>query len=218
LARQPTATLPDPAFVAFPGVCPACAYDLAGAEKLKRCPECGLVIAVGSPCLAIGCVPKHKAGPVWRRLVWIAIMLVLVILSQTWFYIVTWQPWLLGVLLLGCIVAATLMIMTGTSVATSTEKVLFTPSGMIRSVWGESQSTFHPWDGTERCRCKGIGVAWQRLWILDDSNRVIFDCGFRCRTESLSAVAAAAERYARGEEPDRAEFAGLIEDRMQPGT
>lgn len=198
----------------YPVHCPGCGYDLAGAEKLARCPECGLTIAVGSPCLAIGCVPKRKAGPRWRRVVWIVITGVFVILVQTWTLILLWQPWVLGVAFLSCIVASVFMVMTGTSVATSTEKVLFTPNGMIRTIWGQTLSTFHPWTGNETCRGKRIGGFWQRLWVSDEKGSVIFDCGFRCRTEALGAVAAAAERYMRGEQPDRAEFAGLIDDTM----
>jgi len=146
--------------------------------------------------------------------VWIVITGVFVILVQTWTLILLWQPWVLGVAFLSCIVASVFMVMTGTSVATSTEKVLFTPNGMIRTIWGQTLSTFHPWTGNETCRGKRIGGFWQRLWVSDEKGSVIFDCGFRCRTEALGAVAAAAERYMRGEQPDRAEFAGLIDDTM----
>ena len=200
----------------YPARCPQCSYDLTGAEKLARCPECGTGIAVGTPCLAIGCVPKNKAGPRWRKVVWTTIMVLAGLILYGWPYFLAVQPWALGVGILACLVGAGLMMMTGTSAATSTEYVIFTPTGMIRTIWGEPNSTYHPWAGTEECRGKRIGGFWQRLWIKDEGGRVIFDCGFRCRSESLGAVAAATERYIRGEQPDRERFAPYIEDRLQP--
>lgn len=201
MARKPAPALPFPFFVPFPSRCPACMYDLAGADKLDRCPECGTPIAIGVDCLAIAAVPRRTPGPVWRRVAWTLIAVVFVILSQTWPLIGFRWPWLLGLLFLACVAAAVAMVLTGTPVSKTTERIVFTPFGFVRSVWGKDESTMHPWTGDERVRTKRIGTVWQRLTIEQHGEKAL-ECGLRCRDAKLAALAACIERYANHGLPD----------------
>lgn len=199
--KRGKAPLPFPTRVGFPTICPACNYDLAGAERLDRCPECGVSIAPGASCLAIACVPRRTPGPAWRRVAWVLIALGFAVLSQAWPFIMMWQPWLLGVLFLACIASALGMVLTGTPVSKATERVVFSPVGFARGVWGQRDSAFHPWSGDERCRVMRLGAVWQRLVLVRGEGGVLLDTGFRCRADALDALAACVELFSRGETP-----------------
>lgn len=188
--------LPCPRVVPFPARCPGCGYDLTGTEKLGRCPECGTPTAAGSRCLAVVGVPRRMPGPLWRRLVWIAIGLVMATLSQTWLFIAFNRPWLLALLLLACIVAAAAMVLTGTPVSKCVEEVIFTPVGLTRSVLGKEETKLHIWTGTEDITTKHIGKVWQRL-IITDAGTPLLDLGLRCDESKLDTLAACIRHYTK---------------------
>lgn len=208
--KQSKVSLPFPTRVGFPTICPACNYDLAGAEKLDRCPECGAPIAPGASCLAIACVPRRTPGPIWRRVAWVLIALGFAALSQTWLFILVWQPWMLGVLLLACVASALGMVLTGTPVSKATERVVFSPVGIARGVWNQRDSAFHSWTGGESCRVIRLGAVWQRLMLMNGDGRVLMDLGFRCRDDALEGFAACVESYARGDQPRDEELDTIV--------
>ncbi len=210
-----TPSLPERAFVPFPDACPGCGYDLAGAERLPRCPECGIPIDAASPCLAIACVPKRSPGPVWRRVVWTVIILGFLLMTQGWFVVVAISPWLLlGVFLV--LTASTItMLRTGTPSKRSTEVVVFTTHGFGRSAWGtKGTDEFHAWEGEYRAKGSVVSAFWQRLKILrrpttpaagappaPPDARPIFEAGLRCDQSKLDILTACIDAYARGEVP-----------------
>jgi len=222
-----TQHLPFPARVAFPKICPRCAYDLAGSSKSDRCPECGLAIDPGSVCIAIACVPKRSAGPAWRRNVWILITIVLFFTLQGWPFIFMISPWLFGLLLLACILATAAMVKTGTAGKRSTERVIFTPAGFVRSTWASDENmTFHPWDGDYNASGKPIGALWQRIVIRhlpeEQSNNgrnaegknkyvTLFSAGLRCKRDDLVILAECINAYARSDTPE-ASMLDVFED------
>ena len=206
--------LPLPAVVGFPTICPRCAYDLAGSAGRDRCPECGLGIVPGTPCLAIACVPRRAAGPKWRRVVWVLITVVLFLTTQGWLFIIAISPWLLLSSLVGCIAGSIAMVKTGTAGKRSTERVIFATSGLMRSPWESREAQeFHAWDGRYSAKGKQIGAVWQRIEIFraaasdDDDPKpkkptLLISAGLRCERESLDFLVACIDAYARGEVPD----------------
>ena len=215
--------LPPPRLVETPRICPGCAYSLEGAERLDRCPECGARIDLAAPAIQIACVPKRERGPVWRRFAWAGIFVGGILFFQFGFTIALAVPrsWPIMMLILAAIVAgAVLMLRTGSSTKTGTERVTFTSSGILRAPFGATDSRgAHAWAGVYHVRARPIGKVWQGLSIsrrLDNGDTTeMFDCGFRCPDVALEAVRCGIHDLAHGRQPgpDVIEILGEGEER-----
>lgn len=213
--------LPFPAVVGFPDLCPRCAYDLTGSAGRERCPECGLVIDPGMPCLAIACVPKRAAGPKWRRAVWMLLAATVFITLQGWPFIFAISPWLFVALMLACVFGSIAMIRTGTATKRSTERAIFATTGLVRSPWDTREvQDFHAWDGEYIAKGIPVGAAWQRIEIrrkppvepgaMPNAGRskrgkkpeLLLSAGLRCERDALGPLVECINTYALGETPD----------------
>ena len=165
-------------------------------------------IDAGSPCLAIACVPRHPPGPVWRRVAWTLIILGFIVISQGWFLIVQLSGWLLLLLFLGLAAATVAMVRTGTPARRSTELVIFTRTGIVRTPWRSSApSEFHAWEGAYETTGTPVSAVWQKLRIRRHRDAArherVLEAGFRCERGTLDAVVAFVDRYAAGEVPSQ---------------
>jgi hypothetical protein len=139
--------------------------------------------------------------------VWVTILIGLVVLSQAWVLLAIHAPWMLGLALVTLLASAGGMVATGTPVSKATERVVFSPAGIARGVWGKPPTSLHRWEGDERCETRRIGTVWQRLTVRDAGGEAVIDTGFRCRDADLPLIASCVEAYARGTQPDEQELA-----------
>lgn len=128
---MPRAPLPDPTWTEAAAVCIGCGYSLQGLAVPGRCPECGAHYEARQLILA-GVARTPASAP--RRLAWIAIGGLIVILSQLWpFFLFVRGLWLVLLLILAAAIIGGAIILTlRPRDRHGTERFCLTPSGLAR--------------------------------------------------------------------------------------
>lgn len=207
MARQ---ALPDPQFTAQESGCLACAYPLTGLGAAGSCPECGA--AYGGDVVVLHGVPgRVSAGPLWRRLVWVAITVVAVLFSQL-FVVLLISPAtrvVAGVLFLALAGGVIAMLATSRRERAGSERMIFTQAG-IRQMPMRGHDTspdrveaFMEWGLANAVELRRVSPFWRRVrigYVSAPGRRMtlIFDAGVRCPDDAAPRVEALLAQFVTG--------------------
>lgn len=183
--RPGRATFAQPHWVSRVETCPACEYSLAGLPDPRRCPECGGVYGGGALEIA-GIVGAVRSGRHTRRLLWVAVLSMLIPLLYAWPLIVVFSP-ILALMLAVCgIGGAIVLLASSPRERQGRERLAITSTGAIRKplrseVSGDS--AFVPFPPGVVVELKRVSGHWGRLRVLPPQGAprgVLLDTGFAC--------------------------------------
>jgi len=191
-------TLPDPAWQEGVGACLGCSYSLHGLPTPGVCPECGTRYHATQLVLA-GIPNRMSSTPVLRRLGWVAIITISMVVLFIWPLLAQISWWIPVSMVVSVVAGIVFMNKTGTRERYGTERFVITPDGIARvamkadRVTGDLGSVFIPWARSDAVHLKRTGAFWKRLRIGRRAGKKlvdpIFDAGIRCPDAVAQEVA-----------------------------
>jgi hypothetical protein len=172
-------------------VCPQCGYSLEGLDSESRCPECGA--PYDGRQLVVHGVMKSAGLSMRRRLAWIGLTVLWILLLYGWPFLLLIGSAIGGISVIALLLAATIgMVFSGKGEQHGMQAVAFTQAGIgffphAGKTVSETPVRFVAWTGRETIHLKRILPTWKKLRVFCGDLCVV-DLGFRCPDQLASPV------------------------------